>query len=138
MKKVVSIILAALLLVSNIGFSKNVHYCAGIAVKSTVSVGLHKLDCGMQGMDLNCESDYSDQTTVQKRSCCENEHQIFQLKEEVKVQPSYELQPLFVVAFVHTFLVPVFVSSAEQTNHTAYTPPIWDKDLNILFQNFLI
>lgn len=139
MKSVVSIVLALCTLVSNVGLSMNTHFCGGMTVKTSFSVGLHDLDCGMAAMDNKCGSDHSGKIQIQQKPCCENQHQVFKMDDNVDVKPITTVaHPVFFTAFIHTFVQPLFFEG-EAVAHTSYhPPPVPDKDFQVLFQVFLI
>lgn len=138
-KKVVSISLALLMLVSSVGFSMNTHFCGGEAVETSFSIGLHNPDCGMPDMDRECESIPSKEKQIKQKPCCENQHQLLQLDENADVQiTSIEVHPVFLVAFIHSFVQPVLFADQSLIHNTYYSPPIPDRDIQVLFQTFLI
>jgi hypothetical protein len=126
--------------VSNVGFSINTHFCGGIAVKSSLSVGLHNPDCGMSKMDGACESTLPlDEEIVKSKPCCENQHQLIQLDENAELKSlSFGLNPVFFVAFVQFFVHSILFPFQNLIQNAYYPPPIPDKDIQILFQTFLI
>jgi hypothetical protein len=138
-KKVISISLALLMLVSNVGFTLNTHFCGGEAVETSFSIGLHNPDCGMPDMDRDCETIPSTEEQVKSKPCCENQHQLIQLDENADLQAfSTEVNPTFFVAFVHSFVQPILFADQAFVHNTYYSPPIPDKDIQVLFQTFLI
>lgn len=138
-KRILSISLAFLMLVSNIGFAMNTHFCGGEAVKTSFSIGLHNPDCGMADMDRDCETIPSTEEQIKSKPCCENQHQLLQLDENADVQAtSVEVNPVFFVTFVHSFVQPILFADQSLVHNTYYSPPIPDKDIQVLFQTFLI
>ena len=51
MKRILSILLAILMLTTNMSITFATHYCGGKAVKSSISFGHDELSCGMAKMD---------------------------------------------------------------------------------------
>ena len=124
------------MLFSNIGFSINTHFCGGKAVKTSFTLGLHNPDCGM---DMECEKVPSKEYQFAQKPCCENQHQVIQLDENLKIKSStINTNPVFFVAFVHTFVRPLFFADQKLVHYTDYSPPLPDKDVQVLFQTFLI
>lgn len=127
------------MLISSIGFSFNTHFCGGEAVKKSFSLGLHNPDCGMAIMEVECEKAPSKEDQLTKKPCCENQHQVIQLDKNAKIQSTtINANPIFVVAFIHAFIQPIFYADQKLVHHTDYSPLIPDKDIQVLFQTFLI
>lgn len=117
----------------------NTHFCWGRAVKTSLSIGLHNLDCGMATMDQKCGSDHSGEGQIQQKPCCENQHQVFKMDDTVDVKPiTTVVYPTFFTAFIHTFVQPLFFEGEAVTHSSYHPPPIPDKDFQVLFQVFLI
>ena len=139
MRKVISILLAILMLTTNVGFAVNTHFCGGLAVKSSFSIGIHELDCGMANMDQECETNLPRESQIIPKPCCEDTHQVILMDDEAEIQSvSMDLNQTFFTTFLHTFIQPIiFTNQAE--NHFAFypTPPL-KRDIQILFQSFLI
>ena len=124
MKRIISISLALLMLFSSVGFSMNTHFCGGVAVETSFSIGLHNPDCGMPDMDRECESIPSKEKQIKQKPCCENQHQLLQLDENADVQiTSIEVHPVFLVAFIHSFVQPVLFADQSLVHNTYYSPP---------------
>jgi hypothetical protein len=107
-KKHISIFLAVLLLVSNVGLAFNVHYCGGeissISLNSTLqSVQNEKGCCGKKIIS-------------KKDSCCKDKKIVFQKKTDNGVVKSFSFQ------FDYAFLVPdcqpaVFIATPSFKNN---------------------
>ncbi|UZR98916.1 HYC_CC_PP family protein [Chondrinema litorale] len=139
MKKAISILLSLLTLISNVGLSIDTHLCGGKAVKNSVSIGLHDLDCGMSGMDKDCELQYSSGKRLKSKTCCENQHQVLDMDDNVEIATAYQIiNPIFLIAFVHTFVQPLFLKVAALIHNSYYSPPLRKRDIQVLFQTFLI
>jgi hypothetical protein len=64
---------------------------------------------------------------------------IARLDENADVQiTSIEVHPVFLVAFIHSFVQPVLFADQSLIHNTYYSPPIPDRDIQVLFQTFLI
>lgn len=139
MKKVISISLTLLMLVSNIGFAMNTHFCGGKAVETTFTLGLGNPDCGMEDMEQECENMPSEEEQIKAKPCCENHHQVIQTDDIAKTQPSTSVvNPLFFTAFVQVFIQPLFFVDKRQSEYSEYPPPFFERDVQVLFQTFLI
>lgn len=92
-KKHISILLAFLILGSNVGFAFNVHYC-GSKIAS-VSLSLPTVSSLLK--DKDCCS----KKAVKKESCCKDKKIVFKEKADDKIVKSFSFQ------FDYVFLVPV-------------------------------
>jgi hypothetical protein len=127
------------MLVSNVGFAMNTHFCGGKAVKSSFTLGLHNPDCGMLNMDKPCEALSISETQVKSKPCCENQHQLLHLDDNGDLpSTNISLNPTFLKAFVQAFLQPITLVEQTSTRSTDFLHPLPDKDLKVLFQSFLI
>ena len=92
-KKHISIFLAILLLVSNVGLAFNVHYCGGeissVSLNSTLPSLKNKKGC--------CEK-----LASKKDSCCKDKKIVFQKKTDNGIVKSFSFQ------FNYVFLVPQY------------------------------
>ncbi|MDR6843995.1 HYC_CC_PP family protein [Flavobacterium granuli] len=96
-KKHISIFLAVLLLVSNVGLAFNVHYCgskiASVSLSFPTVSSLQKAeDCCLK-------------KAVKKESCCKDKKIVFKEKADDKIVKSFSFQ------FDYGFIVPEYQSS---------------------------
>ena len=141
MKKISSIFLAILLLLTNLGVGMGTHYCGGKAVKSQLMMGFHSIDCGMKSMDTSCNPAPRDNHDhrFQKKPCCENKFVEMDAEDATTNKVVVNSLTLdFLVTFSYTFLsFDPFISDGD-TRYLSYTPPILKQDLPVLFESFLI
>jgi hypothetical protein len=143
MKTFFSILLSVLLLASHMYLTIGTHYCGGEAVKSKILLGKTNLDCGMDGMDESCthsETPGEYGNHLKTAPCCENEYQIIEptdkfVKEEVQIA-SFNVDFAFAY-LIATLTFDVFPKSTENL-YADYSPPHYQKDIQVLFQSFLI
>lgn len=128
------------MLVSNVVFSLNTHYCGGKAVKTSFSIGLHNPDCGMAETEPGCGEIPAQQgNEINQKPCCENTHQVIQMDEDADISSSkVSINPAFVIAFTHAFVHALLYADPTLVHNTDYVPPIPDRDIQVLFQSFLI
>lgn len=139
MKKIISILLAVLMLASNVGFAVNIHYCGGEAVEHSLSVGIEHLDCGMANDDMECSNADAENSEFHPQSCCDNQHQLFQLDEEMELGSRHlAVSQTFFIAFIHSFVSGLFAVDKLSTEYLNYSPPLLERDAQSLFQTFLI
>jgi hypothetical protein len=97
-KKHISIFLAVLLLVSNVGFAFNVHYCGG----EISSVSLNSALPSMQSEKGCCEK----KVASKKDSCCKDKKIVVQKKGDDGIVKSFSFQMdyAFVIPEIHSFV----------------------------------
>lgn len=110
----------------------------GHAVDSAITLGEGDLSCAMTDMDVSCES-VGSMVAYMPQSCCDNDHLSIQIKDDYQADSetiSFEKQYLF--AFTYAFLIAHFANQehifALSTNHS---PPL-DKDVQSMYQTFLL
>lgn len=117
------------------GFAVNTHFCCGITVDSSITMGVEQLDCGM----MHEKESTSDQEEVDKESCCKNVHQVLEIDNNRDTPlPSFDLNKTFLVAFAHTFILNPSITQRSTTDYFSYTPPPRLQDVQVLYQSFLI
>jgi len=142
LRKILNIMMALVLLVSSTGLTISTHYCQGEAVESQINVIPADLGCGMPDMENSCAlpvEHHNDQTLIDNIPCCENEYQTLQITEDF-IQDVTPITPNvdFAIAFVYATLnLDLFPNSTQQF-YTAYHSPPIEKDIQVLFQTFLI
>ncbi len=136
LKKILSISLTLILLLSNVGFTYGTHFCMGMAVKSEVLLGQEHLDCGMGMMDVD---KHSDGVHFSEPECCENQYVTAETDHQYTSDVSVTLADMMgtpAMAFVlyHVVVVP----TAEQTFILDTSPPLPDQEIILLTQSFLL
>jgi hypothetical protein len=118
------------------------HYCGGEAVETKVMFDKTHLGCGMPDMDISCEEPIQTNTrdvTIEKIPCCENEFQTIQATDEfVKDITPVTFSVDFAVAFIYATANNELLSNSAPQSFTDFSPPPLEKDIQILFQTFLI
>ncbi len=118
------------------------HFCCGKTVETKVLIGDTHLECNMQDMEEPCddsEKPYTDKVHLENHPCCENEYQTVQgtdvfLKEVA--QQSFNIN--FAIALIYTNLnLELLSKSTAQFSAEYITPPL-ERDIQVLFQRFLI
>lgn len=137
MKKTVSIFLAILMFASSSGIAYAQHFCSGMEMMAEITLGQKGLSCGMDIETHPCDEE---KTIAQGHDCCEN--QFTQIKTDTdfsKASFDLKLNKVFAATFVSVFVLQeVEVASAEKIFFADYNPPPLEKDLNILYETFLI
>ncbi|MBE0655307.1 MAG: hypothetical protein IH594_16015 [Bacteroidales bacterium] len=118
------------------------HFCGGEAIETKIMLGKTHLGCGMMDIDLSCEDSGktgNHPVRFNNLPCCENEFQIIQVTEEfVKdaILDSFNVD--FAAAFLATLLNGDLIPNSTIQFYTDYSPPPLEKDVQVLFQTFLI
>ncbi len=140
-KKIIAISLLLILLLSNVGLSVATHYCGGHAVKSGLSLGGSALDCGMSERSAaSPECDRSGNHLKPER-CCENYRQVLQTDDNHSPDViSAVLDIAFgLVPHHYDFLSKKLFSREKSPKAFFYPPPpLPARDVQVLFQSFLI
>lgn len=136
MKKLISIALTLILLISNVGFTMATHFCGGEAVKSELMLGQKQLGCDMPDMERHGESDST--TRFDAKGCCDNHYQALTIEDDYSLKLVKTLNFDFAIAFVHVFLKSDIPAEFEKQQYAHYSPPLLLRDLPVLNQVFLI
>ncbi|GAB4253148.1 MAG: hypothetical protein Kow0079_08510 [Vicingaceae bacterium] len=133
MKKIISILLALILLISTIGININQHYCGNHLVKSSIEILPNNLSCGMAD-DFACETSQN----AYSKKCCDNEHQLVQIADQFtnisKVIDLSAANFIFIISYFKVLLNELLPIQVNQNNF--YSPPLLLKETAILFQVF--
>lgn len=138
MKKIFSIALSLILLISSIGMAKSTHFCGGLEMLSELSLQANHIDCGMEEKTPDCSSEES-HDHIKSKTCCDNEFELLQMEDDLNIVKSgLDLHFDFALAFVHTFIFNGQVQESTSSENPVYTPPVLRQNHQILFQSFLI
>ncbi|WP_020529701.1 HYC_CC_PP family protein [Flexithrix dorotheae] len=140
MKKILSIFLTFLLLISQVGLTMATHYCAGEAVESQLMLVAGHIGCGMEeDIKEDCENLPAAQV-LQAQSCCDSDFQVFQNDEDLDhAKSKINLNLSISIIFIQSFYA-AFISAEEQVFYQPDypSPPRLKQDFQVLFQTFLI
>ncbi|HET8809706.1 MAG TPA: hypothetical protein VFM65_05515 [Flavobacteriaceae bacterium] len=138
MQKLLSIFLSVLLLTSATNIAYGQHFCGGNLMKSMLTFSETTLSCGMEQMPTSCEKSASEQS-VHEKSCCENElHQVQTDEHFSGSHFQFDFHKNFTFAFVSVFVLDEIGETAQKVEFFNYYPPPIDKDVQVLYQVFLI
>ena len=104
-----------------------------------ITLGEKHLSCSMESGDL--DSDCSEENShSDDHDCCQNLITQVQIDDNfTKASFNLDLKKTFVATFVAVFTVQEVLITSEETNvFKDYNPPPLERDLNILYQTFLI
>lgn len=142
MVKGISISLAFLMLITNVGLVHNAHICGGEVLEDSFSLGAEKLSCGMEALRQDCAhltAPSDGEQHLHSQPCCENEHQLLRYDEDARPSaPTEILAPVFLQAFAQVFVLPLPVFETPLGLMREKAPPLPRVNRQILFQTFLI
>ena len=134
MKKIFSVILSLVILITSMGFTVSTHICGGKKVKTVLGIGAADVSCGMEKNANNCAS-----KKQMNANCCQDEFQLIQNDEDYTQQViDFELSPDFFFAFVTSYVELFYAENLEYDFFTDHSPPPLIKDIPVLIQSFLI
>lgn len=116
------------------------HFCGGEAVESKILLGKNQLDCGMGELCNFSETSGNTGNHIESSPCCENEYKIIEptdefVKEEVQ---KASLNVDFALAYLYASLTFDILPKSTVNFYRNYIPPPCEKDIQVLFQTFLI
>lgn len=133
--KILAIIIAFVVVFSSLSFSVEKHVCMGEVTSTSF---FNEADsCGMTSDD--CDINKPLETKIQKEKCCNDIYELIQGNQnEQQALNSLELNQLqFILTFTYTYLN-LFEESTDLNIFNIYSPPLVDRDINVLYQTFLI
>ena len=136
MKQLISIVLTALLVLSNTGLTYAQHFCGDFEMMSKISIGKERLSCGMAMIEDHCEEDPKEAS----HSCCDNQYTVLEVDDSIShTDIQFQVAPEFLYSFVQVFLMPSKrFFSTKNKQHKDYHPPPLIKNIPILYESFLI
>ena len=134
-QKIVSCLLAVVVLLSTVSFTVAKHYCG----ERVVDVTLYK-DAKSCAMDILLAQKATSEFSVTKSPCCKDEQSLYQGQDELKQSSDYLSveQAQFVVMFVTSYLEILYPKILANSVFGAYSPPPLIQDLQLLNATFLI
>jgi len=131
--KIVSVLMAFVVLFSTMSFTIDMHYCGDTLVDTAVFSKAKT--CGMESMETSsCESPQL------KKDCCSEEQISFEGENELQLtfeDLNFE-QQVFVFNFIYTH-INLFEGLEENiVPFKEYSPPLVVKDIQLLDEQFLI
>lgn len=137
LNKILAIILALIVIFSSMSFTVEKHVCMDEV--TDIAFFTEAESCGMEADE--CDTPGSDDTdSYNDEDCCTDISQYIPGTHiEQQAIDGFEVaQVPFIIAFTYTFLNIVEVTE-ERTPYTYYaSPPVTDRDIQILYQTFLI
>ena len=133
-KNITALFLAFLVLFATMSLTINEHYCGDILVDVTVYSNANSC-----GMDVQ-PSQITSQNLITKKVCCINEHIVKEGQSELNISDnslSFD-QQLFAASFIYSYINLFEGLDNKITPFKDYHLPLVDKDIQVLYQSFLI
>lgn len=140
MRKIISIFLSILLLVSSSGIAYTRHFCGGMEITSEITFGEIHLSCGMD-MDADNSSDCGDKLGVfAENHCCENLITKVQTDDNfAKTSFDLKFSKIFVATLTQIFVLDTAEILSHKTSSFAeYNPPPCEQNINILYETYIL
>lgn len=138
-RRFLSLLLAFLLLGTNLGLAVNAHFCGKVAVERTLSFGEEHLHCGMEQPAAVDKS--SCDTLLLTAACCHNQHDLLITEADSPAPQAQKLSlaaTVAIAAVVHTFVAPLLAAAPAPAVFVADSPPPPAVGLFVLHQHFLL
>lgn len=131
--KILSFLMAFVVLFSTLSFTIDMHYCGGTLVETAI---FHKAKgCGMEMQNPATEG-----CAISKKNCCNDEQVIVDGQDELQLQVdqiSFE-QQVFITSLVYTY-VNLFQGLDEHvSSYEVYKPPLVIRRIYKLDETYLI
>ncbi|WP_092470941.1 HYC_CC_PP family protein [Winogradskyella thalassocola] len=131
--KIMSLVMAFVVLFSTLSFTINMHYCGDTLVETAV---FNKAKgCGMDMAKPSTEG-----CTITKKDCCKNEQSVVDGQDELHLafdKISIE-QQVFIASFVYTYINLFESLDTNTSSYEDYKPPLVRKQLFKLDETYLI
>ena len=131
--KIVSLLMAFVLLFSTMSFSVNMHYCGETLMDSAIFKKAET--CGME-----MENPLTDSCSISKKNCCSDEIFVVDGQDELQLQVekiSFE-QQVFIASFVYTYINLFEGLDKNVSSFEEYKPPLVIRQLYKIDETYLI
>ena len=131
--KIMSLLMAFVVLFSTMSFTVDMHYCGGTLVETAL---FHKAKgCGMEMKNPSTEG-----CAITKKNCCNDEQLVVDGQDELQLSVdkiSFE-QQLFVASFVYAYVNLFEGFDNEASSFEKYKPPLVIRQLYKIDETYLI
>jgi len=121
MKKLFSISIAFIMLLSGLQLTVSMHYCGGELADSKVSVWGHIASCGMESATEDCNH----ASSIEESSCCKNKVSVYEVDQNYA--PSFTEFKAFAQTVLQVFVIPENITFHSLTSfsnlYTDVSPP---------------
>jgi len=131
--KIMSLVMAFVVLFSTLSFTVNMHYCGDTLVETTVFKKAK--GCGMDMANPSTES-----CSITKKNCCDDKQIIVDGQDELKLQVDKILfeQPVFIASFVYTYINLFEGVDKNVSSYETYKPPLVIRRIYKIDESYLI
>ena len=144
--RIAAISMALLMMLSSTGFSMDIHYCQD-QLKGISLIGKAKSCHDRQATPpchktkKTCHHNEESLSQAEKDNCCHNETVVIEKTDldatATQMATVQDIQIDFVAAFVAVYVFNYSVQ-ADYQQYAQYKPPLPDRDVQVLYQTFLI
>lgn len=144
--RITAISMALLMLLSSTGFSMDMHYCQD-QLKGISLIGKAKSCHDRQETPpchktkKTCHHTEENLSQAEQDNCCHNETVVIEKSDldatPTQIATSQDIQLDFVAAFIAVYVFNYSVHAVFQP-YAKYKPPLPDRDIQVLYQTFLI
>lgn len=131
--KIMSLLMAFVVLFSTMSFTVNMHYCGGTLVETAI---FHKAKgCGME-----MEKPSTKGCSITKKNCCDDKQLVQNGQDELQISVdkiTFE-QHLFIASFVYTYINLFEGLENSVSSYEKYKPPLVIKQLYKIDETYLI
>jgi len=121
MKKLFSISIALIMLLSGLQLTVSQHYCGGELADSKVSLTGHVASCGMETTTDDC----THSSTIEESGCCKNKVSVYEVDQNYS--PSFTEFKAFAQTILQVFVIPENITFHSLTSfsnlYTDVSPP---------------
>ncbi|AUC81462.1 hypothetical protein [Lacinutrix sp. Bg11-31] len=131
--KILSILMAFVVLFSTMSFTMSMHYCGGTLVETAIFQKAK--GCGMEMQKPSSEG-----CSINKKNCCDDKQLIVDGQNELKLQVdkiSFE-QQVFIASFVYTYINLFEGLNENVSSFEEYEPPLIIKEIFKIDETYLI
>ncbi len=131
--KIMSMLMAFVVLFSTLSFTVNMHYCGDTLMDTAI---FHKAEtCGME-----MENPSSKDCSITKKNCCSDEQLVVDGQDELQLsldKISFE-QQIFIASFVYTYINLFEGLDKNVSSYEEYEPPLVIRQIFKLDETYLI
>ncbi|WP_245750654.1 HYC_CC_PP family protein [Algibacter pectinivorans] len=131
--KIMSFLMAFVVLFSTMSFTFNMHYCGDTLVETAIFNKAR--GCGMEK-----EIPSADGCSITKKNCCDEEQLVIDGQDELQLQVdknSFE-QQIFIASFVYTYINLFEGLEKKVSSYEEYKPPLVIRQLYKIGETYLI
>ena len=131
--KIMSLVMAFVVLFSTMSFTINMHYCGDTLVETAI---FHKAKgCGMEMDKPSTEG-----CAITKKNCCDDKQLAIEGQDELKLQVdkvSFE-QQVFIASFVYSYINLFEGLDKNDSSYEEYKPPLVIRQIYKIDETYLI